>query len=527
MRLTTKSVFYVGLLPLMLACGEPAEPFCGDGTKDANEQCDDGNNADGDECRADCTIPECGDGRQDAGEECDDGDNIDGDGCESDCTLPFCGNDITDSNEECDDGNNQSGDGCTATCDAEVCGDGIDNNGNAEQCDDGNAVNTDACRNNCQLPDCGDGVLDAGEACDDTNTTNGDGCDENCTVTGCGNGISTIEFCFQQDSFDAGVSLASVSFGDIDQDGDADLAAVDNDNNVIVFKNDGAGKFVAPLALLPGDGVNSVVFGDLDGDQDEDMIALLAVQFSTTYVLLKNDGTGLFGAPIFLTSQGFSGLPLLNDIDNDNDVDLLIPGLGVTAVARNDGSGAFPVIDIIAEGAIDSLISFDADNDQDLLLNRLIGGGDVNIGRNNGGQFAIEPLFNKGLTDIVAVDMNADGDLDLVGFTNFTPDVTVFQNDAGVFTAQPSFSSAPFVSGAAIDVNNDSFGDVVALNISQNRQLSFMFSDGLNLSTPLDIFSLSATSGTLNVQDINGDGLSDMIVGDQATGALRLFLSNP
>ncbi len=64
------------------------EPFCGDGNLDPGEQCDDGNNIDGDGCSANCTTELfCGDGYLDPGEQCDDGNNVDGDGCSAICTI--------------------------------------------------------------------------------------------------------------------------------------------------------------------------------------------------------------------------------------------------------------------------------------------------------------------------------------------------------------------------------------------------------------------------------------------------------
>ncbi len=56
----------------------------------ACEECDDGPaNSDilPDACRADCSLPGCGDRVIDTGEECDDGNNRDGDGCTLDCVL--------------------------------------------------------------------------------------------------------------------------------------------------------------------------------------------------------------------------------------------------------------------------------------------------------------------------------------------------------------------------------------------------------------------------------------------------------
>jgi len=74
-----------------LDCYEPV-PFCGDGiVNQDSEQCD---GQDGTPehytCTDQCTleyIPFCGDGTKDAGEECDDGNNEDGDGCSANCTT--------------------------------------------------------------------------------------------------------------------------------------------------------------------------------------------------------------------------------------------------------------------------------------------------------------------------------------------------------------------------------------------------------------------------------------------------------
>lgn len=61
----------------------------------------------------------CGNGIVDPYEQCDDGNNIDGDGCSANCRLePRCGNGIIDPGEDCDDGprNGQYGFLCNANC---------------------------------------------------------------------------------------------------------------------------------------------------------------------------------------------------------------------------------------------------------------------------------------------------------------------------------------------------------------------------------------------------------------------------
>jgi cysteine-rich repeat protein len=84
--------------------------------------------------------------------------------------------------EQCDDGNNENGDGCSSTCFFERCGNGrLDPD---EQCDNGTfpygtTGTTSPCSPCCLYEACGNGVLDAHEECDDGNMINGDGCD-NC-----------------------------------------------------------------------------------------------------------------------------------------------------------------------------------------------------------------------------------------------------------------------------------------------------------------------------------------------------------
>ena len=120
--------------------------LCGNGKVDPGEQCDDGNNENGDGCSSSCQR-ECGNGQLDPGEQCDDGNKVNGDGCDNNCKFTGCGNGIVDPGEQCDDGNTVSGDGCSATCQSE-CGDGKLEPG--EQCDDGNRVSGDGCSATCQ-----------------------------------------------------------------------------------------------------------------------------------------------------------------------------------------------------------------------------------------------------------------------------------------------------------------------------------------------------------------------------------------
>jgi len=97
--------------------GTPA-PFCGDGTQDPGEACDDANAIDTDACLTDCTAASCGDGIVYAGvEACDDAVN-DGayGGCNPGCgaLAPHCGDAVVQAtNEHCDGASGFASVGCT------------------------------------------------------------------------------------------------------------------------------------------------------------------------------------------------------------------------------------------------------------------------------------------------------------------------------------------------------------------------------------------------------------------------------
>ncbi|MCA9605719.1 MAG: putative metal-binding motif-containing protein [Myxococcales bacterium] len=94
-------------------------------------------------CRGtDCVDPGCGNGVTDGTEDCDDGNDVDGDGCDTDCTFS-CTEDL-----DCIDGDVCTGD---ETCDttAHTC-----TAGTPLDCDDGNACTADECDSiaGCQNP---------------------------------------------------------------------------------------------------------------------------------------------------------------------------------------------------------------------------------------------------------------------------------------------------------------------------------------------------------------------------------------
>ncbi len=129
--------------------------YCGDGTLDPGESCDDGNNLDGDCCSAFCTV-------RDPGSACDDGLFCTGrDYCDSSGQCRGSGDPCPgpDGDGDCSESCNEASDSCTmADASGSPCDDG-------DMCTAGGSCHAGLCRGEEPL-DCSDGDLCTYDYCD-------------------------------------------------------------------------------------------------------------------------------------------------------------------------------------------------------------------------------------------------------------------------------------------------------------------------------------------------------------------------
>jgi Leucine-rich repeat (LRR) protein len=131
-------------------------------------------------------------------------------------------------------------------------------------------------------------------------------------------------------------TLVSLCSGDLDNDGDLDLAVVSGvggggiTNNLTVLLNNSAANtydvsFTSSFYTIPS-GTSAVVCGDWDGDNDLDLAATCwAGGTGATVSVIQNNGGGIFAvlpANTIATGRGPRGLAV-GDIDGDGDLDLL------------------------------------------------------------------------------------------------------------------------------------------------------------------------------------------------------------
>lgn len=335
-------------------------------------------------------------------------------------------------------------------------------------------------------------------------------------------------------SFSVGPLGRCVTPGDFDKDGNMDVAIPSlSQAKVFVLRNkgdDGGGTwqgFAPVVSFVTGAGPLSVVAADLNSDTWLDLAT--ADNIAGTISVLLNNGSSMgvwqgFATPVSYTAGSGPWSIAVGHLDADADLDLAV-ALRQTDQVRvfwNNGGGAFPTSTTAATGRTPEGVAvgdFNGDGLDDLATADFNENA-VSVIRNlGGGAFAPRVLIGVGFYPfgsnpkfIVAVDMDVDGDADLVTANEFSDNVSVLVNNgAGTFNSllNVADSDAPASLGIG-NLDGDMMPDVAASHFVQDRlsclrNLSPPFGGDCNENLVPD--SCDIASGAAS--DFNGNNIAD------------------
>lgn len=325
---------------------------------------------------------------------------------------------------------------------------------------------------------------------------------------------------FELDTVGGYAQVEAVFPADLDGDGDLDvLAAGDVFNQVGWFRNMGNGAFnFAANITSNAFGAVGVHAADLDGDGDYD--ALSACKNDTKITLYVNEGGGIFNdEKLLVPSAAFPEHIDLLDVDSDGDLDIVASSStdGILAWYPNLGNGAIGTQRSIATdlGTTGRFAHGDLDGDGDEEIAALANL-QVRIFYNSGnGNFTLSPPDPtlQATEGIQFVDLDSDGDLDLIGlindFSNFMP-VWYENTGSGAFGPQQMLSVSSFspVLPQAADVDND--GDVDLVVTGSPDILLLKNNNNGTFAGPISLGTAPYYTG-LNLADLDFDGDVDVI----------------
>ncbi|UCD17146.1 MAG: VCBS repeat-containing protein [Candidatus Zixiibacteriota bacterium] len=157
-----------------------------------------------------------------------------------------------------------------------------------------------------------------------------------------------------------------ISWVDVDKDGDLDLSCGNSGTNRIYFNQNGILDTMAGWVSLPSSDTRAIAWGDVDGDGDLDMVCGNYIDSNRVYF---NDGGVLNTVPGWASSEAdWTYDVTLEDIDNDGDLDLICAGEDAVKLYYNHG-GMLGVSGIIlSAGKTMGLAWGDIDSDGDFDL---------------------------------------------------------------------------------------------------------------------------------------------------------------
>lgn len=347
------------------------------------------------------------------------------------------------------------------------------------------------------------------------------------------------------------------TFGDIDNDGDADAFVSDISGNTAFFRKAGPG---SSPSFTSGDsfGLNDVgyfpeaTFADIDGDGDLDGFVGMGFSYlgetDGNTLFYRNTGTATnpaFAAPVTnpfgLTDVGNFASPAFVDIDNDGDRDAFVGNdSGDTLFYRNTGTTSNPAFAApsvnpfglagVGSYAMPTFVDIDSDNDFDVFVKNMFF---KNTGTASNPVFAAPQANPFGLTgSLDFIDVDRDGDLDAfvgAGSSGFFRNIGTRSNPNFILSSVGSFGlpggeQRTSFDQALADIDGD--GDLDAFVIRTNTY------GGLDSSTSFYINNAAPNVGNLtapeNYTKNTPLNLKDIVISDpdSANVTSTLTLSN-
>ncbi len=244
---------------------------------------------------------------------------------------------------------------------------------------------------------------------------------------------------FTEHTIEEGFSGRDVILRDIDGDGDLDVFACDSDvNEVKWWENDGTGSFTGYMITSELASAHTMEVGDIDGDGNLDPIC---ASWLGGLVWFENDGEENFTQQV-IDDEGTGGTCVhAIDWDGDEDTDLVVSWYedAMIALYLNDGSGSFTRIDVGGRNGMHWIHANDIDSDGDMdIASAAYAASLIGWWENDGNNvFEHHSLYNfRGASWVTTGDIDNDGDIDIFGSAEIADEIGWWENDG---EAEPTF----------------------------------------------------------------------------------------
>lgn len=319
--------------------------------------------------------------------------------------------------------------------------------------------------------------------------------------------------------------------GDLDGDGDVDLAAFDRIPNTnswwraVVLTNDGVGNFAAgAIHVLGGGPVDHVLLTDVTGDGLLDLVHDSATSSALGVGVVVRPGLpgATFGGPQFSSLPGLVKGFASGDADADGDGDLLVAHVGASPGELrwlfHAGGGLVlgPATAVPAGANVRAVLA--ADLDGDLRADAVVLTASAMHAYTSAASGALAGFGSVATTTqffgyATTSDLDGDLDDDVLVSGDFGPPTMLRNGGAGSWSVVP-LPAAPGVAAGRVfagDWDGDGDPDVLLRDLASGfAQWRNDGSGGFTLARTLP-FGLDASRAAVGLHDVDGDGALDWI----------------
>jgi hypothetical protein len=268
---------------------------------------------------------------------------------------------------------------------------------------------------------------------------------------------------------------------------------------------------------------------DLDGDGDADLAIVNEDSFDLAVFLNRGDGSFVSTGARFALGRRASPSEA-GDFDRDGNTDVAVVNIadGTVTVLLGRGDGGFRSSQVVAVGATPrGIAALDVDGDADLdLATASFGSDDVAVLVNESGTFRVASRVDSGLAGewaIAAADMDEDGRLDLVVGAQTAQAVAVLRNEGnGSFSrlGRGDAGGGPWMLVTG-DLDRDGHDDAAVVN-GRSNTAAVLRADGRGGFFPAAVQAVDPFALASDLGDLDGDGDLDWLTSSYS-GDWRLF----
>jgi hypothetical protein len=346
---------------------------------------------------------------------------------------------------------------------------------------------------------------------------------------------------FTQREYVVGKKPVAVAIGDFNGDTNRDLAVVNHDSNTVsVLLGRSNGTFQPAVSYIVGSQPAAIAIGDFNSDHKLDLAVASAGNAAVSILLGHGDGTF---EPAVDYSAGNGVLSLsVADFNRDGKLDLAVTNsLGVATLLGN-GNGTFGVPHVVNIGGATATVAvadFNNNAKMDIATKRYGTDTSLSVLLGDGSNHFHRSWHDNPMLDISSFaigDFDHDGKLDIAALYN-TPigfGIRLLQvlhgNGDGTFTKTwsqhiqlPEFITVGFV-------NRDKCLDlgILGLPIGSLKSRLMLFLGNPEGSFQLaQTFTLSTMATSMVIQDLNHDGLGDIVLTNSVKNTISVLLNAP